>query len=445
MRAKRLFYVIVIFVCMAIFTLPFQVFAHSHHGEAPTPQEKPYVQTAEKNTLQKLIDATEPGGTLVLEGHTYRGAISITKPITIKGVEGTRIASLENAVTISNTENVIIEDIEIQAEKAAIIVSDINKLTIKNINIKQENVGIQISKSTSITLENVDITGEEGHFSTKGHAIAIYDSKNFQASESDIASVMDGFYIERVDNISLNNNRVLDGRYAVHMMYSDNVSIKQNEVRSNMTGFMIMVANKVSVTNNIVAKNNTLNSLGVYTYDVVNMSFSNNELSENTVAMDIQNTREMDVNNNVFSTNGTVIQAKRSGSLTVHENEFYGNILTVRTDKEGLILQHNIYDDYTGKDYDGDRIGDTKYIATNSFGQWMVRKPVYQYFIESPSVVTLNMMDTEVTDGNELVVVDEQPVVMKKSYNTVFSINVWQLLGSSIVLIAMFIVRRRLR
>ena len=395
--------------------------------------------------MQKLIDATESGGTLVLEGHTYRGAISITKPITIKGVEGTSIASLENALTISNTENVVIENIELEAEKVAIVASDITNLILKNINIKQGTAGIQISNSTSITLENVDITGEDGHFSTKGHAIAIYDSKDFQASESDIASVMDGFYIERVDNVSLNNNRVVDGRYAVHMMYSDTILLNQNEVRANMTGFMIMVANNVSVTNNIVVKNNTLNSLGVYTYDVRNVNFSNNELSENTVAMDIQNTLDMEVNNNIFSTNGTVIQAKRSGSLTIQDNEFYGNILTVRTDKEGVTLQHNVYDDYTGKDYDGDGIGDTNYIATNSFGQWMVRKPVYQYFIESPSVVTLNMMDTEVTDGNELVIVDEEPVVTKKTYNAVFSINGWQLFGSSVVLIVMFIVRRKLK
>ena len=444
MRTKQSWYVIILFSYIALFALPFQVFAHTHHEESPIPSAKPYVKTGEKSALQKLIDATKPGGTLVLEGRTYRGSISISKPITIKGVEGTSIKSLETTMTISNTENVVIENIKLQAEKVAIVASDMNKLTLKNINIEQGTAGIQILNSSGITLENVDIAGSKGHFSTKGHAIAIYKSKNVHAFDCDISSVMDGFYIERVDTISLNNNHITNGRYAVHMMYSDNVSLEQNKLTNNMTGFMIMVANNVAVLNNIVAKNNTLNSLGVYTYDVEKVDFINNELTENTVAMDIQNTRNMAIKNNLFSTNGTVIQAKRSGTLTIQDNEFYGNILSIRTDKDGAFLQHNFYDDYTGKDYDGDGIGDTNYIATNSFGQWMVRKPVYQYFIESPSVVTLNLMDTEVTGGNELIIVDEEPVVMKKTYYAGFSINWWQLVGSSVVLIAMFIVRRKL-
>ena len=128
-----------------------------------------------------------------------------------------------------------------------------------------------------------------------------------------------------------------------------------------------MVANHVSILNNVVKKNNSLNSLGVYTYDVEKVDFSNNALNENTVAMSIENTRNMVIKNNSFSANGTVIQAKRSGSLSIQDNEFYGNILSVRTDNEGVKLHHNYYDDYTGKDYDGDGIGDTHYIATNSF------------------------------------------------------------------------------
>lgn len=433
-----------LFLCIALFAVPFQAFAHNHHEEAPIPSQKPHIKTGEKSALQKLIDATEPGGTLVLEKRSYRGSISISKPITIKGVEGTRIASLKTALIITNTENVVIEDVVLQAEDVGIFATDINKLTLKNIKIEQGTAGIQISNGTNITFDNIAISGQDGHFSTKGHAIAIFNSANVQATKCDISSVMDGFYIEHVDNISLTENRITDGRYAVHMMYSDNVTLEHNDVKANMTGFMIMVANHVSIMNNMVEKNNSLNSLGVYTYDVEKVDFSNNALNENTVAMSIENTRNMVIKNNSFSANGTVIQAKRSGTLSIQDNEFYGNILSVRTDNEGVTLHHNYYDDYTGKDYDGDGIGDTHYIATNSFGQWMVRKPVYQYFIESPSVVTLNMMDTEVIDSNSLVIIDEQPIVMKKNMNTNFSMNGWQFIGSIVVLLVMIIVRRKL-
>lgn len=427
-----------------IFTPSISEAASEHQHESPTFVQPKKTTKNEKSQLQKLIDNTEPGGTLLLEGRIYRGSLSISKPITIKGVEGTEIHSVATALTISDTENVALEDIVFQAEDVAIVASNVKNFTLTNIQIEESMAGIQITNSENIKLHNVDVLGKEGHFSTKGHAIAVYETKNIAATDSDIDSVMDGFYLESVDGIVLSKNHVENSRYAMHMMYSNNIELLNNELFKNMTGFMVMIANNVQIVDNVVGKNNTLNSLGVYAYDLKDVRFENNELWENTTAMDIQNAREMIIEQNVFSTNGTVLQVKRSGELLIQHNEFHGNILSVRTDQQGVKLQRNFYDDYDGKDYDGDGIGDTHYIATNSFGQWMVRKPVYQYFMESPSVVTLNMMDTEVTGNNSLVITDEYPSIMKKKLNLNLDIHIWQLLGSSFVLIGMIIVRRRL-
>lgn len=428
-------------VCLLL--LPIQVFAHEHHEEAPAQKiEQPI---SKESTLQKLIDATKPGGTLLLEGRTYRGSVTISKPITIRGTEGTKIASLATAIAISNTNNVIIEDITIQADEVGIVGEKVDSLQLKNVTMKQGKASIQLTSSANIELENVDITGKDGHFSTKGHAIAIYKSKNVHAFNCEIELVLDGFYVENVAGITLENNEVKESRYAVHLMYSDNVKLRENKVASNMTGFMIMVAENVEAISNEVVQHNSLNSLGVYLYDVESVLFAQNKVDENTVAMSIENARKMEIFDNAFSANGTVIQAKRSKTLHIHDNQFVGNILTIRTDRDGAVLIHNFYDDYDGKDYDGDGIGDTKYIATNSFGQWMVRKPVYQYFIESPSVVTLNLMDTEVIDEKSTISIDEKPIVMKSSTGLSVDVNGWQLSGSLLALIAILYVRRKLK
>ena len=443
MRNKRIFFVLIL-LCIGWAGGSQQGHAHIHEHPTWTPSKPVVPAGREKSVLQELIDETEPGGTLLLEGRVYRGSMSITKPIKIKGVEGTAINSLATALTIADTADVELENLMFQAEDVAIAASNIQNLTLTNITIEESMAGIQITDSENISLRNIDITGREGHFSEKGHAVAVYDTKNVTATGSRIDGVMDGFYLESVDGVHLSDNRVENGRYAMHMMYSDHVELYDNELFNNMTGFMVMIAEDVRIADNTVAKNNSLNSLGVYAYDVVDVQFHDNELNENTTAMDIQNAREMVIEHNTFSTNGTVLQVKRSGELLVKDNEFHGNILTARTDQQGVKLQQNFYDDYDGKDYDGDGIGDTAYIATNSFGQWMARKPVYQYFMESPSVVTLNMMDTEVTDGNTLVITDEQPVVMKSSFALTLDIHMWLLLGSGLVLIGLLVVRRRL-
>ena len=432
-------------VCMVLIMMPTGALAHDHHHhEAPLLKPKPRMKTDEKSDLQKLIDATEPGGTLVLEGRTYRGSVVISKPITIQGDEDTKIVSLGTPIMISDAENVVLKDLDIEADEVAIIGENVKSLQLKNLQVEQGMGGIQLTDSADIILENVDISGQDGHFSEKGHAVAIYKSKNIQASDCDIWGVLDGFYLERVDGITLSNNRIEEGRYAVHVMYSDNVELIANKATANMTGLMIMIANNVTVHNNQISKNNTLNSLGVYMYDNENIDFQQNILSENTVAMSVEHTRNMDMSNNEFWTNGTAVQVKQSPELQVTKNQFYGNILTMRTDQAGVQLSHNFYDDYSGRDYDGDGIGDTTHITTNSFGQWMVRKPVYQYFIESPSVVTLNLMDTEVVDEDSAIQIDESPVVMEKRTNLSLSLNGWQFGGSLVVLLAILYVRRKL-
>lgn len=446
MKMRRWFFSIVMILFIGFSIQPMLAEANSGHHHEPAVIKKPNIpKTGEKSALQKLIDATEPGGTLLLEGRVYRGSMSITKPITIKGVEGTEVHSLADTFIISEVENISLQNMVIQSEGIAILANDMKSLEVKDVTIKDSAAGIQITNSENIVLQNVEIIGRAGHFSTKNHGVAIYDSKNVLVAGNSINQVMDGFYVENVEQINLTNNEIKNSRYAVHMMYSDHVQISKNKVTSNMTGFMVMIAKDVTIEDNVVMKNNSLNSLGVYTYDVENVHFANNELRENTIAMDIQNAKEMVVENNHFSANGTVLQVRRSPTLVVQNNEFHGNILSARTDKAGVILRSNFYDDYKGKDYDGDGIGDTPYIATNSFGQWMVRKPVYQYFIESPSVVTLNMMDTEVGGGKGLVIADEEPMLFKQTLNLKVDINSWQLLMSTVVLIGMFMVRRRLR
>lgn len=426
-----------------MFTAPFTVESAEHQHESPIFEQPEIKKTNVKSQLQQLIDDTAPGGTLVLEGQVYRGSMAITKPITIKGVAGTEIHSLATAMTITETENVVFENLVFEAEEMAIRVNNVKGLTLNNIQIEQSFAGIQLINSANILLQKVNIIGSAGHFSKKGHAVAVYESTNFTAVDSDIDQMMDGFYLESVNDITLQNNRVKNSRYAMHMMYSNDILLKNNTLEKNMTGFMVMIAKNVQIEQNEVAKNNTLNSLGVYTYDIDGLNFSGNIIRENTIAMDVQNARQMVIEHNLFSTNGTVLQVKRSSSLRVQHNEFHGNILTVRTDKDGIQLQRNYYDDYDGKDYDGDGVGDTDYIATNSFGQWMVQKPVYQYFMESPSVVTLNMMDTDVTGNHELVLVDEAPIVAKKAVDVQVELHVWQLVGSILVLLSVFIVKGR--
>ena len=273
-------------------TVPqFSFAAHNH--DAPIEFKKPIIKTGEKSTLQKLIDATKPGDTLLLEGRVYRGSVTINKPITIQGVEGTEIHSLATALTIADSEQVRLENLLFNAEETAIVATNMSDLMFNDVRIVNAHAGIIITDSEKIQLHNVTIEGREGHFKTKNHAVAMYNSKNVTVTNSAISDVLDGLYLESVDGIELHENTVKNSRYAMHFMYSDNINLTNNTLVHNMTGFMIMIGKNLTLTDNIVTKNNTLNSLGVYFYDVEQVVFKRNMLSENTVAMDVQNTKKM--------------------------------------------------------------------------------------------------------------------------------------------------------
>lgn len=83
--------------------------------------------------------------------------------------------------------------------------------------------------------------------------------------------------------------------------------------------------------------------------------------------------------------------------------------MNIRSDGTASNIVGNYYDDYSGFDVEDDGIGDSKYVALQSFGQWMVREPAYQYYIESPSVVLLNQMDQQTNKTETSQLVDEKP------------------------------------
>ena len=143
--------------------------------------------------------------------------------------------------------------------------------------------------------------------------------------------------------------------------------------------------------------------------------------------------------------NQTALESIRSdASNTAKQNQFIGNLVNVRSDQEGLTLQHNYYDDYSGIDLDDDGTGDEVYVALQSFGQWMVRKPVYQYFIESPSVVLLNTIDKQTNNTTKELLVDASPqTVVNKVKKISLQLDVPQLvIGIMLLVVCVFIYRR---
>ena len=402
---------------------------------------------AQQLDLQAQIDAAQEGSIVQLGKGVYKGNIVITKPIVLEGVEGTIIKSNADApaITVDNTSNVTIRNITIETLGTGMTIRKGNDIKLSNIYMKNVDAGIKIYNTQHVLGSELTIEGNAQHYSKKGNGIAIYESHSIELLDNDIRSVQDGFYIEHVKDVMVQNNTVKKSRYGTHFMYSTEGTIRENTFTENVTALMVMMTENIQVEDNIASYQNDFNGTGITLYDTKAALLQHNKLAGNRVGVSIQKSTDIQLTNNTLHMNQTALESIRSDeSNTAMQNQFIGNLVNVRSDKEGLTLQQNYYDDYSGIDLDDDGTGDEAYVALQSFGQWMVRKPVYQYFIESPSVVLLNTIDKQTNNTTKELLVDTTPqTVINKEKNISLQLDVPQLLiGMLLLVVCVFIYRR---
>ncbi|HWI48331.1 MAG TPA: NosD domain-containing protein [Rummeliibacillus sp.] len=369
---------------------------------------------AKTATLQQLIDQTPEGGVLHLQGTKYKENVIIHKSITIKGSKRTILEgnTQEAVIKIEGTNNVKIENLTIQNAHVGIVAKNVQNLQCEGVTLKNSWSGIQLYNSKGVMLQNLSIKGIHGHYSKKGNGIALFNSKNVIAKHNNIENVQDGIYLENVNDIKLVSNNIENGRYGIHFMFVKNGQANNNTFRRNVTGIMLMMSENAILSTNKIVEQSGLNASGMTLFQAKNIKTVGNTFQSNRAAISAQSLTNSTIEKNTFLMNQTAVELIRSNEKNnVKENDFIGNIVNLRSDGTNSDIARNYYDDYAGIDVNDDGIGDRSYVALQSFGQWMVRQPAYQYFIESPSVVLLNEMDRQTNAIEKEQLVDKTPMM----------------------------------
>lgn len=399
-----------------------------------------------KVDIQQLIDEAKPGDTVIVPKGQYSGSFVIRKPLMITGQGILQANGQQPVLTIEETEDVQVDGLTFVTDGTAIEMKNVHHVLLENVHLKNVNAGLKVYSSSSIQVKNVHVLGREGHYSEKSNGLAFYRSKHIDVTTTIIEHVQDGIYIEEVQHIALQQNIVRNSRYGVHFMYSADGVVQNSLMEHNVTGFMVMMTKDIVMENNKLLKQQGLNGYGVVLYDVDHLMLNNNVLAQNRTAISLQNSRHIRMQHNAFQMNQTAVESVKSDvSNSVTTNTFTGNILTARSDATGVRLQGNYYDDYSGLDANDDGIGDTPYVALSSFGQWMVREPAYQYFVESPAVTVLATVDQQTNRFSQSVLSDTSPAMV--SYDVLREgkqgIVAWQLLvGMIVIMISGFFWRK---
>lgn len=405
---------------------------------------------AKAKTLQQLIDQTPENGTLQLSNAHFKENVVIHKNLTIKGSVHTVLESPndEPAIKIENAEHVTIKNMTLQNSHLGITGKKSKHLHFEHLHFKNMWSGIQLYNTNDVILKHLKINGIHGHYSNKGNGIAVFNSSNVTVQGNHIQHVQDGVYIESVNQISLSNNRIHNGRYGIHFMYTKNAQTTNNNFKKNVTGIMLMMSENVNIGNNHITDQNGLNASGITLFQSKNINVLKNTFQNNRTAISAQNLANSTTEQNTFLMNQSAIELIRSNNQNlVKQNDFIGNIVNLRSDGTGSQIKQNYYDDYAGIDVNDDGVGDRKYVALQSFGQWMVRQPAYQYFIESPSVVLLNEIDRQTNTIEKEQLIDKEPMMQSTStLERKSTLNGWKLLlGIGLVFTILWFWRKEIR
>ncbi|MGE7949770.1 right-handed parallel beta-helix repeat-containing protein [Lysinibacillus sp. NPDC093688] len=396
--------------------------------------------------VQEAINIAKPGEVVHIPAGRYQGNFIVTKPIILQGEEGTELIgeSDKPVLRIENTANVIVENITLSGKSKAIVASAVDGLELRKLQMKDVHTGVHIQRSKNVRIHEINVIGIEGHYSQKGNGLAVFKSEDIMIEGNTIEQVQDGIYVEEVKRIVVQRNKVTSSRYGTHFMYTSDSEALFNTYVHNVTGLMIMMTTDIHLENNTIANHVDFNGYGMLLYDVQQAKIKHNTIKNNRTGIAMQKSSTIQIETNDFQMNQTALEGtKVSNDTLASNNNFTGNILTARSDQQGFQLKNNYYDDYSGIDLKDNGIGDIPYVAVSSFGQWMVRQPVYQYFVASPSVFLLTSLDQQINKTEKNMLVDHTPKLAAQHVKEKNKMNVLQmLLGLFLALSSLWLWKR---
>ena len=384
--------------------------------------------------LQPLIERAGAGDVIEIPRGFYRGALRITKPLTLRGLQRPTLSgeSLGHTVEVLapdvTLEGLIVRDsgTSLKDQHAGIYLRPgAHRAVVRHCDLVYNLFGLWIEKADDVRIEANLITGKRDlNSAQRGNGIQLYNTRGARILDNHISFVRDALYVDVSHHAEFRRNRLHHSRYGTHYMNSyynlweDNDSyanrgglalmeVRDQMVRRNRTwgnadhGIMLRTLQDSRIEDNIVAGNGR----GFFIYDVEYASLRGNLVVGNAVGVHL---------------------AAGSTRNTVQANDFIANREQVRYvgarderwgDAPGQQGQGNHWSNYLGWDRDGDGRGDLPYEANDLVDRLQWRHPGLGLLLGSPAVQLLRLLGQQFPLLRAPSVVDPQPAMQAHHKN----------------------------
>ncbi|GAX91393.1 nitrous oxide reductase family maturation protein NosD [Effusibacillus lacus] len=384
-----------------------------------------------ESSLQSQVDQTPENGVLELSGQTYTGNIVITKPLVVKGSEGTVVRGdgTGNVITIK-APGVRLENLRIEhggfsrnseEEYAAVkVLSDRNLL--KNLVISDSFHGIYLYYANENTIENVDVTGMSGNeIAGQGNGIQFIHSHGNKLTHSRIRGSRDGIYFYYSDRNRVEANTISQTRYGLHYMYSNDNAFSDNRFTKNTGGAAIMVSRRIRLHRNEFSFHQGPQAFGILLQESKDVEMRENRFFQNLRGLYLENSQGSRIHNNHFVHNRVGVELWASASQQVFsQNRFYKNtapVIAVGGQSTASWSENGKGNDW-GKDIpvldlDRDGIGDHPVSYKSSLYKLVQENELAYLFLKSPAITVYEKMG-QVLNRQEVMFEDPHPLPGRK-------------------------------
>lgn len=360
----------------------------------------PLPSSAEKGTIQQLIDAANPGDTIYLEAGTYDETIIIDRAVTIVGLNDVHFqvtsdkpifSILADGVTLENIALTYTNEV---ADQPAIFVQS-NHNSLRKLVIQSSNTAIYLDDAHDNLIEHVDITGDETLTTQQRHrAIDLWDSNRNIIQHCSIQYAEDGIYIENGEENVLNRNIVTNSRYGYHLMFTKKTELFANESYHNISGMMIMGTKGTKAHHNQLLYNQkNVQSLGLLLFDVKDAMIFANDIGYNRIGIVVEDATQNEIFENDVHHNFIGLQFKRATNNNIYHNEFNANVMQGQAEESmDNATNHNYWNDHSGLDLTGNGESDLPYTIDPFYLHLTNIFPPFRLLFQAPGMIFLDKL-----------------------------------------------------